>query len=481
MTMKKEGRKKTGASAKGQTAVYSALTGISEAVSHSRDLQELFQAIHGIVAGLMPAKNFYIAFKEKDKNDNDFVTFPFFRDEFDPQPQGRMPLKRSYTGYVIRTGMPLLADERNSRHLVEMGEVERPLGTSSAIWLGVPLQTKEQTIGAVVVQSYDRRDDYGEGEKQILSFISGQIAIAIELMRYREKLEDLVRLRTAELLEEKKIHETLFEISQAVYAAVDLSDFLKTVQEKIDRLMDARNFYVALYDPETSTYSFPFFIDEFDRSDPHAREDLQRTLTDYVRKKGPLLADQAAHSRLIREGEVAGVVGTDSLVWLGVPLQVPGKSQAIGVMTVQSYEDHRRYTEKEKKILMNVSTTVALAIDRISLVADLFHHFNNAVTGIRGNAEMLLRNSEKDAAWLERLEQYIQRHASPGDKGVAMPEPAELVHIGRFLTHARANSESRIGKIIEGIEDAARRMNVVFGPALANGGTRRPLNGRGRQ
>jgi len=339
-------------------------------------------------------------------------------------------------------------------------------GTDSAIWLGIPLKTRGQTVGAVVVQSYDNHDEYGEREKQILSFISGQIAVAIELMRYREKLEEIVRMRTNELLEEKKVQEILFEISQSLYGAGNLQDFLKTVQLKIGQLMDARNFYVALYDHEIEKYRFPIFIDEFDRADSHSPEDLHSSLTDYVRQRGPLLADRHVHQELIKKGEVSGVVGTDSLVWLGVPLLVPGKSEAIGVMAVQSYEDRRRYSDKEKKILMNISTTVALAIDRISLVTDLFHHFNNSVTSIRGQAEILLRASDKESAWLDRLNRYFQRVTEPGSKAGEAQSRAELNEIIRFLWQAKANKEKRIGKIIEGIDDAARRMNQVFGPLM---------------
>ena len=464
----KKALQKERAAAKNEKAIVAALTEITEAVGNSPSLHDFFAAIHAIVAGLMPAKNFYIAFYEKDEAGDEFVTFPYFKDESDLPPAGRVPLKKTFTGYVIRTGSALLADQKTADRLVASGKVEKGSGTDSAIWLGIPLKTREQTVGAVAVQSYDRRDEYGENEKQILSFISSQIAIAIELMRYREKLEDLVRQRTEELVEEKKIQETLYEISQAVYQASNLRDFLIAVQEKIGRLMDARNFYVALYDPLIGKYNFPYFADEFDSSDTHAPEDLHHSLTDYVRRRGPLLADHTVHRRLIKEGKVSGVVGTDSLVWLGVPLLVPGKNQAIGVMTVQSYEDRRRYSEKEKKILLNVSTTVALAIDRINLITDLFHHFNNAVTGIRGNAEILLHSNQNDVAWLERLEQYIQHCAAAAETRGKPLAQAEIKKIAQSLLQAQRNNETRIGRIIKGIEEASRRMNAVYTPLLSN-------------
>ena len=137
-------------------------------------------------------------------------------------------------------------------------------------------------------------------------------------------------------------------------------------------------------------------------------------------------------------------------------------------MTVQSYEDRRRYSEKEKKILLNVSTTVALAIDRINLITDLFHHFNNAVTGIRGNAEILLRSNQNNVAWLERLEQYIQHCAAAVETRGKPLAQAEIKKIAQSLLQAQRNNETRIGRIIKGIEEASRRMNAVYTPLLSN-------------
>jgi|GEM_PF-5243006 len=448
------------------TPIIDAVMKITEAVRTASDLQAFFYSIHGIIGQLMPVKNFFIALYEKEDNGSEFIRFPFFIDEFDPPPQGRFPLRKTLTGYVLRRGEPLLLDEKNQKKLRDDGEIDAALGTDSAIWLGVPLQTRDQVIGAVVVQSYDHREEYGEKERQILSFVSDQIAVAIELTRYREKLEEVVRIRTRELEEEKRIQTILFDISQAVYNANGLRDFLQSVQGLIGQLMDARNFYIALYDTEIDKYRFPYFADEFDQSESLLPEDLSCTLTDYVRCHGPLLADREVHDRLIAAGEVEGIVGTDSLIWLGVPLLVPGKNQAIGVMTLQSYDDQKKYGEKEKRILMNISTTIALAIDRINLITDLFHHFNNAVTSIRGNAEILLQSSHRESEWITRLHDFLQNHTLPvettGDKQIQI----EIHSIVSFLTQSRENTDVRIGKIIEGIEEAARRMNRVFKPLL---------------
>lgn len=458
-------KRKSGTNEQGET-VYSALVKITEAIQYAGNQNELFSAIHRIVSGMMQAKNFFIAFYEKDGEGNESLTFPFFIDRKDRQPRGNYPLGKTLTGEVIRRGEALLLSSESIEKFMGKGDAWKGIGTLSRVWLGVPLKTRDRIIGAIVVQSYERDDEYGEREKQILSVVSGQIALAIELMRYREQLEDLVRLRTGELIEEKRVQSVLFEISQAVYNSGSLREFLVLVQSKITRLIDARNFYVALYDPEIDKYRFPYFSDEFDRADVHMPEDLRFTLTDYVRRNGPLLADHLTHQRLIDQGEVRGVVGTDSEVWLGVPLYVPGKNEAIGVMTVQNYEDNTSFGEKEKRILMSISSTVALAIDRISLVTELFHHFNNAVTGIRGHAEILLRASVKELEWLELLQEYLDRYTQPSEVEVSRDEIERLT---RKLFHEKKRNDIRIGKIVEGIEEAALRMNRVFSPLLLVG------------
>lgn len=449
-------------------AVYSALLKITEAIQYAGNQNELFSAIHRIISGLMPAKNFFVAVYERGGRENETVKFPFFLDQNDPHPYGSYPLGNTLTGLVIRRGEALLLFRETIEKYMGTGVEGKGIGTVSQVWLGVPLKTRDRIIGAIVVQSYEREEEYGEREKQILTAVSGQIALAIELMRYREQLEDLVRLRTGELLEEKRIQSMLFEISQAVYDSGSLREFLMVVQSKITQLIDARNFYVALYDPEIDKYRFPYFSDEFDRADLHMPEDLHFTLTDYVRLNGPLLADHVTHQRLIDQGVVQGVVGTDSEVWLGVPLYVPGKNEAIGVMTVQSYEDSSRFGEKEKRILMSISTTVALAIDRISLVTELFHHFNNAVTGIRGHAEILLRSSEKELKWLELLQEYLDRYMQSPERNATRDE---IGRVTKKLVQEKKQTDVRIGKIVEGIEEAALRMNRVFSPLLLTGHT----------
>ncbi|MBI4543511.1 MAG: PAS domain S-box protein, partial [Gemmatimonadetes bacterium] len=158
---------------------------ISEAVHSTRNLRELYQAIHDIVGELMPARNFYLALYEAA---TDLISFPYFVDEHDDAFPPKKPGK-GLTEYVIRTGRPLLASPDVFRDLERIGEVEL-IGAPSVDWLGVPLKAGGRTFGALVVQTYSEGVRYGDAEIGLLQFVSTQVAMAIERKRAEDALRD---------------------------------------------------------------------------------------------------------------------------------------------------------------------------------------------------------------------------------------------------------------------------------------------------
>src|SRR6267154_910694 len=174
-----------------QDAVYR----ISHTAHTAENLQELLRAIHEIVGELMPAKNFYVSLYDAEK---DRLEFPYFVDEIDLSCDVKpRKLRKGLTEYVLRTGQPLLATPEVYEQLVAAGEAEL-IGAPSIDWLGVPLKVKERTIGVVVTQTYSQGVRYGESERDILTFVSSQMAMAIERKRvedaWREQSELLQRI-----------------------------------------------------------------------------------------------------------------------------------------------------------------------------------------------------------------------------------------------------------------------------------------------
>jgi len=164
-------------------ALSSALLRIAEKASSPEDLQQFYGAIHNIVAELMYARNFYVALYDAQTQ---LLSFPYFVDDEDPRPAPKKPGK-GLTEHVLRTGEPLLCTPEVFETLVKRGDVEL-IGAASLDWLGVPLKAGGDTFGALVVQSYSGNVRFGEKEKDILTFVSQQVANAVEHKRNEEAL-----------------------------------------------------------------------------------------------------------------------------------------------------------------------------------------------------------------------------------------------------------------------------------------------------
>lgn len=205
-----------------QRAVYE----ISEAVHRVEALDHLYEQIHQIVRSLLPAENFYIALLEPD---GQRISFPYHVDELSPPP-GSCAVEVGLTGYVLRLGKPLLVDDAMNARRRRVGQavlfegvsdilyVEK--GVPAPIWLGVPLSTGGKTFGVMAVQDYHDPTAYGEPEKQLLSFVAGQISLAIE----RKRAEAELRASALRLKESEARFSTAFRLSPVLLGIARVRD-----------------------------------------------------------------------------------------------------------------------------------------------------------------------------------------------------------------------------------------------------------------
>ena len=155
-----------------------------EAVA-ARSLEEFFPVIHQIVGELLPAANFYVALADSTGG---VLRFPYYVDEYDEAPPPQ-PLGHGLTEYVLRTGTSLLVSPDVFTSLVEAGVVES-VGSPSIDWVGVPLKTKDGTIGVLAVQSYTEGVRYSEEDRALLEFVSTQVAMAMEHVLAEQALRE---------------------------------------------------------------------------------------------------------------------------------------------------------------------------------------------------------------------------------------------------------------------------------------------------
>ncbi len=196
-----------------------------------------------------------------------------------------------------------------------------------------------------------------EGIRWVLGTAIPEHNVDQELSAYVGTITDITKNKQAQ-----RTQSALVQISQAANVSPTLEELLGTVHRELGRLIDATNFFVALYDHDKGTYYFPYCVDAFEATEQFSHEQLTQSLTDYVRRTGvPLLADEVTHNALVKRGEVA-MVGRPSFIWLGVPLKT--KQVTFGVLVVQSYQSSSVYSHYDLELLTIVSENVCSAIER---------------------------------------------------------------------------------------------------------------------
>ncbi|MFC2100619.1 PAS domain S-box protein, partial [Bacteroidota bacterium] len=158
---------------------------IANASNLAKDLNEMFSVIRTELGKVIDTSNLIIALYNKH---NQTFSLPFMVDEKDHFPV--FPAKKTLTEYIIKNDKPLLADEEFINQLEKQGIIEL-VGTPSKIWMGVPLKSKSEIIGAIIVQSYENENAYNKKDLEILKFVSNQIGQSIQRKNDEDQLRKL--------------------------------------------------------------------------------------------------------------------------------------------------------------------------------------------------------------------------------------------------------------------------------------------------
>lgn len=166
---------------------------------------------------------------------------------------------------------------------------------------------------------------------------------------------------------ERRIREldSLQAVGQALSASLEVEGVLEAIHDQVTRLMQARNFYVALYDAETDEVTFPLATEGGERVHWRSRR-AGNGLTEYVmRTRASLLISRDVEEGAKRLG--AEQHGKPAACWLGVPMLAG--DEVLGVISTQSHSRPEAYDLSHLEVLKTIAAQAALAIQNARLYA----------------------------------------------------------------------------------------------------------------
>jgi PAS domain S-box-containing protein len=167
-------------------------------------------------------------------------------------------------------------------------------------------------------------------------------------------LNDITEQKRANL-----IQNIILNIANTSQKSLELEEIMQLIQKELSKIVDTKNFFVALYNDENDTIQLSYFQDE---KDDIIDFPAGKTITGLVIKKGEsLLLTEDDMNRLTDSGEIE-IIGESSKLWLGVPLKI--KDKVFGAFVLQSYDDVNAYTEMDKEFLEIISHQISISIER---------------------------------------------------------------------------------------------------------------------
>jgi GAF domain-containing protein len=166
-----------------------ALNDLSQTLASRLSVNQVLEDVYRGVSRLLDVANFFIALYDPYRNQ---VSFPIDVNESVLDKEITvMPADRGITGYIIRTKSSVLISDKVADWLKEKGMEH--VGEPSLSWLGVPMLLGEQVLGVIALQSYTTPRKFGEHERDLLTAIASQAAIAIQNARLFEDAQARAR------------------------------------------------------------------------------------------------------------------------------------------------------------------------------------------------------------------------------------------------------------------------------------------------
>ncbi len=383
---------------------------IGHQIISNTDFDSIFQQLHENVGKLMNADCFSVRVYKREEN---LILYKYSMEK------GRLktPLSVSmddidnYSVWCVTNDKEIFINDNLNEYHRYTKKIVVPSGEMTNSLLFCPLKIGNKVTGVITVQSFSK-NAYTPFHMDVLKTLGTYTAIALENANLVEHLEEKVNERTFEVVKQKEHIEKSFrnskllsEIGKEIAATLSVNDIIVKVYERINTLMDATIFGIALHRPDKNDLFFSGSMEKGEKlSDFSFDLDDEKTATlCFLNCREFVINDwENEYSQYVKnsykaiEGEMP-----ESMIYL--PLVSKGKT--IGVITVQSFEKNI-YSDHHLDVLRSLSVYVGSAIENANLYEGLEDRVTERTTEVILQKEEIERSHE-NTRLLSEIGQHI--------------------------------------------------------------------------
>jgi GAF domain-containing protein/CheY-like chemotaxis protein len=436
---------------------------IGAALGKQLDFASIIELVGERLAAIFKSRDTYVALYDRVTN---AISFPYELDAGRRLHGEPMELGEGITSELLRTGRSLRLgtfDEQQA-HGAVIGKYAEgdDLGTVGQSWLGVPIMSGDDPIGAVVF-SDSREHAFTEADERLVSTIVSSMGVALENARLFERTKSLLaetEQRNAELA-------VVNEIGDALAKQLEFDAIIEIVGQRLTQIFQAGSVAIGLYDRVTNLISFPYEHDAGRRLHSEPIQLGEGLTTKILTSRRPLRLgtlgeqnDQGAIISTYAEGEEAGTFGES---WLGVPILTG--DEAIGVVIFGEVRPNA-FSESDERLVSTIVSSMGVALEN----ARLFEQTNTLLTETNDRAaELAIINSVQEGL-AENLDMQAM-YDLVGDK-IEDIFDSQVVMLAEFEEGA---TDSRIWYLRERGERTPLERMPFGGVAVAMRETRKPI------
>jgi GAF domain-containing protein len=392
------------------------LNELGQALTARLSVEQVLEEAYRQASRLVDTTNFYIGLYDAEKDNIEFV-LDVTESEIDQQITS-IPASKGISGYVLRNRKGMLIRENLLQRLEDLG-VEI-IGEIPLSWIGVPMILGDQALGVMGVQNFHTPRAYDEHDRDLMSAIANQTAIAIQNARLFEEMQ--IRAER-----EKQ----LSQIMALINASEDLARHIPTITEHIRRLVPVDVLTLTSFDDGDDEFTILAIGAEPESghfAEPGSRSPLEGTAPGWViTHREPWLDTDFRHYQPFASDEILVKEGLVSRLLL--PLKVG--EQVIGTLNMASRQP-AAFSEVNSPLLSQIADQMALALQR----ARLLENTQKALDEVRATHQRYLREQWEDtlAASIEPTHGYLA-----GPQGVTAagevwtPEMEQAIATGQLV------------------------------------------------